>query len=89
VDGRGRAVNLSRTGILLATDTAPGPSEELSVRLAGLEAAARVVRVERRKDAQAPFLVGAAFEAPLDDVVVAPRVLTHAAGRPARGTRGR
>jgi diguanylate cyclase (GGDEF)-like protein len=89
VEGRRRAVNLSRTGILLATDTAPAPAEELHVGLAGLEAAARVVRVERGQDAHAPFLVGAAFEAPLDDAAVAPRVLTHAARRPARGARGR
>ena len=89
VDGRRRAVNLSRTGILLATDAAPGPSDELSLRLAGLETSARIVRVERGQEGQAPFLVGAAFEVPIEDTAVASRVLTHAAGRASRRTRGR
>jgi two-component system cell cycle response regulator len=81
-DGERRAMNLSRTGVLLATDAAVAPADELHVRLGGLSAAARVVRVERGPDANAPFQVGAAFEAPLPEEAVFARVSTHAPAKP-------
>jgi len=83
--GSVRAVNLSRTGVLLATDTPPRLAEEVRVGLAGLEAAARVVRVDRGLDPQLPFHVGAAFEAPVSDDAVLARASIHSAGRPPRG----
>ena len=47
VDGQRRAMNLSRTGVLLATEAPVAPADELHVRLGDLSATARVVRVER------------------------------------------
>jgi hypothetical protein len=71
--------------VLLATDTPPRLAEEVRVGLAGLEAAARVVRVDRGLDPQLPFHVGAAFEAPVSDDAVLARASIHSAGRPPRG----
>ena len=84
VDGERRAVNLSRTGVLFATDAEVAPADELHVRLGGISAPARVVRVEGGPDARAPFHVGAAFDAPLPEEAVFARVSTQAPARPAR-----
>ena len=80
------AVNLSRTGVLRVEDAPVSTGDEVRVSLSGFEATARVVRVERGPEGGPPFRVGAVFDSPLSDDVVLESVVTHAPGRPARGT---
>ena len=86
-DEEARAVNLSRTGVLLATVAPPRIAEDLQVRLGDLDAPARVVRVVAGSDPALPYHVGAAFEVPLAEERIFPRVSMHATVRPPRGPR--
>ena len=80
-----RAVDLSRTGVLLATGTPPQMAEDLTIGLGDLEAPVRVVRVDAGPDPARPYHVGVAFDVPLTEERVFPRVSLHATGRRPRG----
>ena len=79
------AVDLSRTGVLLATGTPPRTAEDLTIRLGEIDAKARIVRVDSSPDPTLPYHVGAAFEVPLTEERIFPRISMRATGRPPRG----
>lgn len=93
--GAGRAIDLSRVGALVETEVAPRIRDSVALafdrtgRRAGAapcEVAARVVRVSAGPSPAGRWLVGLAFDAPLSDDHLLPRVtLTRPSARPSRG----